>query len=143
MLPSDTAETRKEGDVRLIKIAFCPDQDLNSLEQLARQAYDADSKIKRRRGHVPVKQSSVELTQTYRCDCLAGGKHCHIFTSPCFTEVFPPLLPDSLISSYHYKWIPNKSKSLTSKYNIYTTHNLTISASYSHVFIHMHSKYVS
>lgn len=46
LLPSDIAETRKEGDVRLIKIAFCPDQNLNSLEELARQASEVDSKTK-------------------------------------------------------------------------------------------------
>lgn len=46
LLPSDIAETRKEGDVRLIKIAFCPDQNLNSLEELAQQASEVDSKTK-------------------------------------------------------------------------------------------------
>lgn len=67
--PSDTVKTRKEGDVRLIKIAFCPEQSLNSLEQLARQAHEVASKTEQgdfEGGCIPVKQSLGEATQTCR-----------------------------------------------------------------------------
>lgn len=37
--PSDTVKTKKESDVRLIKIVSCHDQSLNSLEQSAREAH--------------------------------------------------------------------------------------------------------
>lgn len=71
--PSDTVKSRKEGDVRWIKIAFCPGQGLNTLEQLARQAHKVDSKTEQ--GDfggrcVPVEQSAGEATQTCQCNLL-------------------------------------------------------------------------
>lgn len=66
--PRDTVRTRKEGDVRSVKIAFCPDQSSNSLEQLARQAHEVASRMEQGNsgaGCIPVEQGPCKATQ--RC----------------------------------------------------------------------------